>query len=114
MAQYRMFLDEQGYPRAVFNELPARYGLIGLWLQMDVGHNSTWYHELIAAADTVRASNSGAYEASGNLFAVTIEPEQTKIENLYNEEDTVVVPTAELRRILQDWLGLIEQGRRSG
>lgn len=109
MPQYRMFLDDQGHPRATFVEPPAGYGLLGLWLQMDVGRNSAWCQELIDATEAVLASAQERYEASGNLFALTLNRQSASVENLYNEEDVVEIPAAELLVILNDWKILIDQ-----
>jgi hypothetical protein len=107
MSTYRMFYDDQGNPRASFAEPPAGRGLIALWLQMDIGGNAGWCQELIDQAAAVVQSGQGSVDVTGNLFGVTVTPDRTQIENVYNEDDAVELASSELVAILRDWRELL-------
>lgn len=107
MSTYRMFYDDQGNPRASFAEPPAGRGLIALWLQMDIGSNAGWCQDLLDQVAAVVQSGQGVVDVTGNLFGVTVNPDRTQLENVYNEDDSVELASSELVAILQDWHHLI-------
>lgn len=105
---YHLFRDAAGYPRATFSEPPRNRGLIGLFLQMDVGSNVSYCERLQALTQAILAGQHPSWEGTGNLFTVTVTPDRVLIQNEYADDDeNVDVSPGEFIEILQAWRALI-------
>jgi|GEM_PF-3734693 len=109
---YHLDYDTNGYPRAHFTEPPNNRSLIGLFLQMDVGQSCANCDDWIAATHAVVSGAQPSFEGTGNLFTISIKPEQVRIENAYADEDEaewIEVEPQEFLQILNDWKNLLCQ-----
>ena len=104
-----MYLDADGNPQARFIEPPRNRGLIGLFLQMDVGRNSAFTQTLLATTQEILRDQRTTFEGTGNLFTVIITRDRVRIENAYADDDdeSVELTPEEFVEILQTWKALI-------
>ncbi len=110
MSPIEFYRDESGAPRA----RPAtpdqqEEAMLAQFLESDLQDDDQTCRELLDALSRLEEQGTGHYEFIGNSYALDLDPERIVMACHGDEEGRpVTIDPAELRRVVQDWLGFIE------